>query len=173
MRACFLTVLVTAISAINLVSCGYSLGGNRPVEMDDVTTVYIEMPKNNTQYSRLEALLANYLSDSLISDARYQQASFQKADVKLSTRITSVSYSQIRPFRTNVLKAEEMQMVVAVQWSITSLKRDGSKRLMEGNEKSKTRFFLSDNLQTAQQNGFPDALRRVSRQIVSQFSNEY
>ena len=173
MKACIARLGLGIFILIGLVSCGYRLGGVQPVSMVGVKSLYIEVPKNNTQYTRLEAQLANHLSDALIADGRYKQARFEDADAKLVSTITSVDYSQIRPFRTNVLKAEELSMRLKVSWSIVSLKEASSVRLEGGSTTAQTRFFLEDNLQTSQQNGFPDALRRASRKIVSQISNTY
>lgn len=148
--------------------CGYQLGTAKPTQMQGVKSLYLTMPDNRTQYPRLEAKLANNLSDAIIQDGVYTQSSFQDADAKLVTRITEVEYNQIRSSRTDGLRPEELRMEVLVEWEIISL--SSSAVLLSGQRTASTRFYLEDNLQTAQQNAFPDALQRVSRMIVSSFS---
>jgi len=61
-------------------------------------------------------------------------------------------------------------MKVTVLWKVVSLDKKQTP-LLSGSSTGSTRFFIDDNLQTAQQNAFPDALARVSRQIISELSN--
>ena len=150
--------------------CGYQLGTVKPPQMKEVQSLFITMPDNRTQYPRLEAKLSNHLADALIQDGQYQINSFNNADAKLVTQITGVGYNQIRSSRTDALRPEELMMKVTVSWEVVSLNEEKPRVLMSGSQLGTTRFFLEENLQIAQQNAFPDALKRVSRQIISSFS---
>ena len=154
-----------------LTGCGYHLGGKQPPQMAGVKNIYVPMPKNLTAYPRLEAQAANHLIDALIADGQYRISSFEDADAKLTTTISAVSYRQLRPSRRDLLRPEELQMEVNVSWNVLSLKGDTHRTLLSGSKKGRTRYFQDPNLQTAQRNAFPDALSRVSRDIVATISN--
>jgi len=170
MKSCIARALAGGL-LLTLASCGYKLGGVQPSEMDGVERLYISIPDNRTQFPRLEAHLANHLVDSLIEDSRYKVSTFENADAKLVTKIDKVTFKQIRSDRTDSLRPEELRMKVLVKWEVISLKGSEREVLLKGSESGDTRFFLDENLQTAQRNAFPDALNRVSRRIISSLSN--
>jgi len=163
-------IVALVITALLTCSCGYQLGANKPAEMAGVKSIYIEIPKNYTQYPRLEAKLANHLTDALIQDTTYLVGSKSQADAVLSSSIREVDYTRIRAAVTDGLRPEELQMNVSVNWQV--IENSSGKMLKSGKAREDTRFFLTDQrLTTARDNAFPDALGRVSRKVVSQISN--
>ena len=166
----FRSFLAFALLLFSISSCGYHLGVSPPAEMEGVNRIHLKIPDNRTQYTRLEALFYNHLSDAFVQDGRYHQAPIDSADATIETEIKTVSYSQIRSQRTDVLAPEELRMDVTVSWKVLRLDNKQT-TLMSGISTGSTRFFIDDNLQTAQENAFPDALARVSRKIVSKLSN--
>lgn len=164
--------LVLILLACHLMAgCGYQLAGTRPPAMKGIKTLYLEHPDNRTQHVRLAAKLGNHLVDAVIEDTRYRVADFEQADAKLVTKIREVEFNQVRSTRTDAYRPEELSMRVIVDWQVYSLQ--SSKLIMKGKETGQTRFYLNENLQTAHQNAFPDALKRVSTQIISSISNGF
>lgn len=161
----FLTVVTGC-----LISCGYQLGSVKPTAMARVKSVYVELPKNFTQYPRLEAKLTNHLVDALIQDTTYRVGTKTNADAVLKTSITAVDYTRRRAAITDGLRPEELEMKVDVNWQVVDSRSE--KVIMSGKAKEDTRFFLADQrLTTARENAFPDALNRTARKIVSSISN--
>lgn len=166
------SVITLFIALVSFSSCGYNIGVSKPIEMEGVNSVFIAIPDNKTQYPRLEVELANHLMDNLVQDGRYKVSTIDKADAKLVCVIETVEYNQVRVSRTDGLRPEELSMKIQVRWEIQSL-NDNSGVLMNSSETATTRFFIDDSLTTARQNAFPDVLARVSRSIVSAFSNSF
>ncbi len=160
---------IALISLLFLTGCGYRLGGSKPSTLSHVSHIQVMPAENMTQYPRLSAQLANHLTDALIQDGLYKVGTENNADAYLQTTISSVGINQIRGSRTTPLFPEELLLRIQVQWQVVDMETGQS--LQTGKEIARTRFFMSDNFQNAQNNAFPDALSRVSRQIVSSLSN--
>ncbi len=171
-RSCSIALLF-AVSTMIFSSCGYTIGGAKPIKMRGISSLNIPTPDNRTQYPRLEAQLGNNLVDALLQDGTYSINTSSDSDAVLKTKITAVNYRQVRVSRTDGLLPEELSMTVNVAWSVTSYSDSGKKVLAKGTERGITRFFLEDNLQIARANAFPDALQRVSRQIISRIANTF
>lgn len=164
-----LTWPVVVILAMLGLGCGYTVGWQKSVAMQDVNRLSIVMPDNRTMYLNLEASLANHLADAVIQDGVYQLVTSAKADARLYTKIKHVKYNQIRASRTDGLRAEELSMSLTVSWEVYS--SEERVLLESGQASSTTRFYIEDNLQIARQNAFPDVLQRISLKIISSLSS--
>jgi len=161
-----------AFATLLFSSCGYQIGATKPVEMDGVEAIFVEVPDNRTQYPRLESKLGNHLADAVIQDSMYRLTSRAQADAVLKSKISQVSYSKVRSSITDGLSPEELRMMVTVNWQVVS--RVDGHVLMQGVDREDSQFFLDGSrLTTARDNAFPDALSRVSRKVVSHLSSAF
>ncbi len=158
---------------IALTSCaGYRLGGLKPKHLESVKSIYIPLAKSRVIFPRAEALTTNSVVDSFVTDGTYRIGNASKSDATLQVTLSSINYRQVRASRFDSLSSEELEMEVTLDWILIDPSKPGT-ALDQGRSRERTRFFASDNLQTARANALPDALERASRSIVSRLSDGF
>lgn len=158
---------------IALSSCaGYRLGGQKPTHLASLKSIYIPLAKSRVILPRAEALTTNSVVDSFVNDGTYQIGSASHSDATLFVTLTSLNYRQVRSSRFDSLRSEELEMEVTLDWTLVDPSKPGSP-LDQGTSRERSRFFVSDNLQTARANALPDALEGAAQGIVSRLSDGF
>lgn len=165
--------LATLLPLVLLASCtAYKLGGNKPAHLSKIQTIHIPLAQNNTLFPRAEVIATNAVVDAFVDDTTYRVCSASKADATLFITLSKIQYRQVRSSEFDSLRSEELEMEVTVKWTLSDPLKPGI-ALEQGAAKSRTRFFVDPNLQTARRNAIPDALARASRTIVSRLADGF
>jgi hypothetical protein len=160
-------------SSLLLVSCaGYRLGNSGPASLANVRSITVPMFSNATLFPRGEAMATSAVTDALIQDGTYQISSIDKADAVLEGSLSRLEFSSLRGSRVNVLRPEELENTVTLQWSLRDA-RNPTRILASGISEGSSIFFAASNLQTARSNAMPDALERASAALVSTLANGF
>jgi len=156
-----------------LVSCtGYHLGGAKPASLAKVHSIAVTMFDNATLHPRAEAIATSAVTSALVQDGTYRLASKDRADAVLEGKLSEIKYSVLRNTRSDVQHPEELANTVTIRWKLLDAK-DPTKTLASGSSSGTSQFYVSENLQTARNNGLPDALEQAGEALVSRLSNGY
>lgn len=158
---------------VALTSCtGYRPGGQKPAHLSTVESVYIPLAQNKTLFPRAEPITTNSVVDAFIEDGTYRVSTSGNSDATLFVTLKNIEYRQVRASEFDTLRSEELEMEVTLDWTLSDPTKPGL-ALEKGTAKSRTRFFVDPNLQTARANALPDALERAARTIVSHLANGF
>lgn len=162
-----------AIATFALSGCaGYKLGGAKPAHLSAVKTLNVQMVQNDTQFPRAAAHATNSLIDAFTQDGTYRISDLDHADARLITSLNKINYRQARSNRVDILRSEELEMEVFLDWSLVDATNPG-KVLSSGTSRGLTRFFVDPNLQTARQTALIDALKRASEAVVTRLADGF
>lgn len=168
MKAFFILTLLSFLT-----SCaGYRLGGQKPTHLSGINMVYVPLAQNKTLFPHAEAITTNSVVDALINDGTYKIGNSSNSNATLFVTLKNIKYRQVRASKFDTLRSEELEMEVTLDWSLADPTQPGF-ALEKGTTKSRTRFFVDANLQTARANALPDALERAALSIVSRLSDSF
>ncbi len=170
MKTRFAALLPLAVLILWLPSCTYTLGGRKPAHLANIDSLYIPLAKNRTLFPRIEANLTNEVVRAVVNDGTYVVGNFENADATLVLEVSKIDYRQIRSDNEDTLRSDELELQVSVAWAV---KTPTGSILEKGKVRGKTRFFVSDNLQTARRNAVPDAVERAAIDIVSHLADGF
>ncbi len=166
-----LHVVLLALGLGFLTSCaGYQFGGNKPEHLRGTKSVSIPLAKSRVIFPRVEALATNSMVDALVSDGTYRLKKSSVADATLVITVEAIDYQQVRSSTVDVLRSEELQLLVTVSYKLTDNNHPGVV-LDAGQERGNSRLFVDDNLQTARMNALPDALQRATQSIIARLAD--
>lgn len=167
-----LTLLLLG-TLVALTSCaGYRPGGQKPAHLSAVKSVYIPLAQNKTLFPRAEPITTNSIIDAFVEDGSYRVGTSENSDATLYVTLKSIEYIQVRAAEFDTLRSEELEMEVTLDWHLSDPTKPGI-ALEKGTAKSRSRFFVDPNLQTARANALPDALERAARTIVSRLADGF
>ena len=159
--------------ALLLVSCGgYRLGESKPASLARGKTIAGPMFSNATLFPRVEALATSAVAEAIVQDGTYRIADNDHADAVLRGNVATITYSNLRGSRFDVLRPEDLGNTVVIDWTLHDAK-DPSKVLAAGKSEGSSEFFASSNLQTARNNALPDACQRAGVALVSRLADGY
>lgn len=166
-------LLLFAIIPLLLSSCtGYQLGGNKPAAMANISTIHVEMVRNDTQIPRAAASASNAIADAIQLDGTYRLGNDSNADARLQATLREIDYRQIRSNRDDSQRSEELEMTIFYEWSLVAADNP-LKVIQRGRSSGTTRFFVDPNLQTARQTALPDALKRASESMIARLADGF
>ena len=166
-------LIASIIALFLLTSCaGYQLGGNKPAHLSKIKSIYIPLAQNKTLFPRAEAMTTNATVDAFVADGTYRIGKSSGSDASLFVTLQEINYRQVRSSEFDSLRSEELEMEVTLAWTLNDPLKPGVV-IEKGTAKSRTRFFVDPNLQTARRNALPDALARASRTIVSRLADGF
>ena len=165
--------LFSLLLALFMSGCvGYRLGGAKPAHLAAVHSVHVAIVRNDTQMPRAAAHATNSIIDALTRDGTYRIASVDHADARLLTTLHNINYRQARSARVDILRSEELEMEVFLNWSLVDA-RNPTRVLAQGESRGKTRVFVDRRLQTARQTALIDALKRASEAVASRLADGF
>ena len=165
--------LLLAILPLLLSSCvGYQLGGNKPAAMANISTIHVEMVRNDTQIPRAAASATNAIADAIQLDGTYQLGNDSNAEARLQATLREIDFRQIRANRDDSQRSEELEMTIVYDWSLVAADNP-LKIIQRGSSTGKTTFFVDPNLQTARQTALPDALKRAAESMVARLADGF
>ena len=162
--------LLSALCVMTLSGC-YTLGDARPAMMRGITTLAVPVSKNATLEPNVEALLADTITKQLQTDGTYSIAYSDRADAILETTLTSVRRAPARSLRGNVIATSEYVLFTTVNYRLLELA--SGRELMTGDVTGRTRFFVTADLQTDEQQALPLAFADTANKLASRLSEGF
>ena len=157
--------LVAALVLCALVGgCGYNLGEIRPTPMRSVRTLAVPTFKNRTYEPRVEVLLADTLIKTLQEDGTYTIVSDDTADAIMHCTLNKVERRSIRSVQNNVLATAEFGLFLDIAYEVTD--RVTGSILKKGRVNGRSTFFSNTDLQTAERQAVPVAVRNAAIQLT-------
>lgn len=166
-------LIASILALLILASCaGYQAGGSKPAHLSKVRSLYIPLAQNKTLFPRAEPMTTNAVVDAFVEDGTYRIGTTSDADATLFITLQEINYRQVRSSEFDSLRPEELEMEVTLAWTLGDPLKPGI-AIEKGTAKSRTRFFVAPNLQTARRNALSDALGRASRSLVSRLADGF
>ncbi|MGJ8725004.1 MAG: LPS assembly lipoprotein LptE [Roseibacillus sp.] len=134
--------------------------------------MHVPLATNSTQIPRAAAFVTNGVVDALVQDGTYRLGTAKDSDARLEVDFHTVDYRALRTAERNRLRAEELSMTVTLRWRVYDA-RDPLKVLDSGTSVGRTSLFVDPNLQTAQQSGISDAIKRASVSLVARLADGF
>ena len=159
--------LVAAIVLCTLIGgCGYKLGEIRPTPMRSVRTLAVPTFKNRTYEPRVEVLLADTLIKTLQEDGTYTIVSDDISDAVMYCTLNKVERRSIRSVQNNVLATAEFGLYLDIAYEVTD--RVTGSILKKGRITGRSTFFSNTDLQTAERQAIPIAVRNAAVQLTTE-----
>lgn len=170
-RLPFIAVLAGALMLPAMtVSCGYRLGGTRPVQLENVKSARVILFKNNSLEPQAAILLTSALAEEIQRDGTFALKGKGLADARVEGAIKSVSYDQLRYSEKDTYRSTELGLTLHVTYQVIDNRTN--KVLYEGEESDTAPFYDSTgNAQTARTNALSFAARRVATLITQNITN--
>lgn len=96
--------LLSLLTALLCVSCGYHVGPVKPKKLENVRRICVKNFRNNTLEPRMEAMLASAVIKQLQLDGTYQVTNEDRADAILYGTLQSISRLPSRAVRGTCCK---------------------------------------------------------------------
>lgn len=159
-----------ALGAVFLLnSCGYHLGGLKPKAFNDIESISVSTLTNDSLEPMAGTLVTNSIAESIQQEGTYKLKSKQDADARLTGRVVSIDYKQLRSSNHDSYLSMETNLILTVQYTITRA-RD-NKVILNGTTTNSASLFNLNNLQTAKTNALSYAARLVGENVASSISN--
>ena len=136
-----LVFLLSVMTALLCVSCGYHVGPVKPKRLEGIRRICVKNFKNETLEPRMEAMLASAVIKQLQLDGTYQVTNENNADAILQGSLQRIERIPSRAVRGNVLQSSEYRLTVTGHYRLTTA-RTGTV-LDERNVSGTTDFFVS------------------------------
>ncbi len=147
---------------------GYTLGGQKPAHLRNVTKIAVPTFENLTLEPRLAVLVTNAVIKQLQNHGSYQIVSKGEADAVLEGKIQTISRSQFRSDRNNILRSSQ---ILATLSSSYIIKETGSGTVLHnGNVFADSYIILDANLQLSETQLLEDAAQRLAYSLADEVS---
>jgi outer membrane lipopolysaccharide assembly protein LptE/RlpB len=112
--------LLSLLTAILCVSCGYHVGPVKPKKLEHVRRICVKNFKNETLEPRMEAMLASAVIKQLQLDGTYQVADEAHADAILQGTLQRIDRVPSRAVRGNVLQSSEYRLTITANYRLVT-----------------------------------------------------
>lgn len=168
----FLLLLALSGTLFGLVGCaGYKLGAVKPSALADIRTMAVPTFKNKTQEPRAAVLVTNAVIGQMQTDGTYQIETIDRADAVLKASIMEIKRRQLRGARTDVLKTNELEVTVVVEYVVEDL-GTGSE-IDSGSVTGRTNIFLDPNFQLSERQAVQNAAEKLAISLTSRLSEGF
>ncbi len=158
-------VFLTCLSALSVCSCGYHLGGVKPVDMQHMGTFAVEMFENNTVQPNVGVLMTTAMTNTLQSDGTYRMAPRNEADFIVKGTVCDIDRESLITDPDDTYVSREIGLTVNVEYQIVEQKT--GKVLQKGSANGTGSFFNHGvNTVSAMDTALSYATRLVAEEIT-------
>ncbi|MDZ4403534.1 LPS assembly lipoprotein LptE [Prosthecobacter sp.] len=161
--------LLLAPVCLLLSSCaGYTLGGQKPAHLRNITKIAVPTFKNLTLEPRLAVLVTNAVIKQLQNHGSYQIVAKSDAEAVLEGNIQQITRSQFRSDRNNILLTSQ---IMATLNSSYVIKDAASGTVLHNGSASADSYIILDaNLQLSETQLLEDAAQRLAYNVADEVS---
>ncbi|MFN0078479.1 MAG: LPS assembly lipoprotein LptE [Prosthecobacter sp.] len=147
---------------------GYSLGGQKPAHLRNITKIAVPTFENLTLEPRLAVLVTNAIIKQLQNHGSYQIVARRDAEAVLEGQIQNITRTQFRSDRNNILRTSQIQATLNTSYVI----KDAASGVVlhNGNATAESYIILDSNLQLSETQLLEDAAQRLAYNLTDQIS---
>jgi hypothetical protein len=147
---------------------GYSLGGQKPAHLRNITKIAVPTFENLTLEPRLAVLVTNAIIKQMQNHGSYQIVAKRDAEAVLEGQIQRITRSQFRSDRNNILRSSQ----ILASLSTTYVIKDAASGavLHDGTATGDSYIILDANLQLSETQLLEDAAQRLAYNLADQVS---
>lgn len=164
-----LLLLLLAPLVLTCSGCaGYSLGAQKPAHLRKVTKLAVPTFENLTLEPRLAVLVTNAVIKQLQNHGSYQIVSRSDADAVLEGQINTISRSQFRSDRNNILRTSQIQATLSTNYVV----REASSgvALHSSIAHADSNMILDANIQLSETQLLEDVAQRLAASLADEIS---
>ncbi|MFO1486493.1 MAG: LPS assembly lipoprotein LptE [Verrucomicrobiaceae bacterium] len=162
-------LLLLAPLCLLLSGCaGYTLGGQKPAHLRQITKLAVPTFENLTLEPRLGVLLTNAIIKQLQMHGSYQIVPRNEAEAVLEGKIMRINRSQFRSDRNNILRTS--QILASLSSSYTIRDTASGTALHNGSAAADSYIILDSNLQLSETQLLEDAAQRLAANLANDIS---
>ena len=165
----FLLCLLPVVTALLFSSCGYHIGGLKPVALKDVHSISVGVFTNNSLEPRAGAMVSSAIAEEIQTEGTYSLLSSKEADARLEGSVASIDYMQLRSSYQDTYKSMEVGLKLNVNYKIIDNK--SNKVLWTSSATAVSSLFNVGNQQSAKMNALSYATRLVAHDLCGAVSN--
>lgn len=145
---------------------GYTLGGQKPAHLRNITKIAVPTFENLTLEPRLGVLVTNAVIKQLQNHGGYQVVSKAEAEAVLEGKIQNIDRTQFRSDRNNILRSSQIQAVLGTSFQIKDLSSGAV--LHNGVASGDSQIILDANLQLSETQLLEHAAQRLAYELADQ-----
>ncbi len=165
----FILFLIPMMTALLFCSCGYHIGGLKPVALKNVQSISVGVFTNNSLEPRAGALVSSAIAEAIQTEGTYALVSSKKADVRMEGSVSSIEFMQLRSSYQDTYRSMEVGLKLSVNYRIIDNKKNVV--LWTSSATSVSSLFNIGNQQSAKMNALSYAARLVAHDICGAVSN--
>lgn len=168
MKSFLFLLLLASICPVLSGCAGYSLGAQKPAHLRQVTKLAVPTFENMTLEPRLAVLVTNAVIKQLQNHGSYQIVARRDADAVLEGRINTITRTQFRSDRNNILRTSQIQATLATDYVI---RESGSGKALHTSTASANSYMILDaNMQLSETQLLEDVAQRLAGDLADQVS---
>ncbi|MEZ5384571.1 MAG: LptE family protein [Prosthecobacter sp.] len=168
MKSLFFLLLLALVCPLFSGCAGYSLGAQKPQHLRQITKLAVPTFRNDTLEPRLSVLVTNAVIKQLQNHGSYQIVARRDADAVLEGVIHTITRSQFRSDRNNILRTSQIQAVVTSNYTI--VEAESGKTLHSSVASANSYMILDANMQLSETQLLEDVAQRIAGDIADQIS---
>ncbi len=147
---------------------GYSLGGQKPAHLRNITKIAVPTFENLTLEPRLAVLVTNAIIKQMQNHGSYQIVATRDAEAVLEGKIQRITRSQFRSDRNNILRSSQIMAALSSTYVI----KDAASGVVlhNGTATGDSYIILDANLQLSETQLLEDAAQRLAYNLADQVS---
>ncbi len=183
---------LVAIALVMAGCAGYQLGAVKPSSLAGVDRLFIPPFKNDTLEPRVSSLVTNAVIKQIQLDGTYRVTGRNEADAILRGRIQRIRKFQLRSFRDDTLRSQELGLYLYIDWFLEDPRTgeritvkldeefaDGEKEVRYGDEVFRPQMgvvvgdtiqFVDPSFQVGERNAIAVAAEDAAKKLVYQLS---
>ena len=115
-------LLSCALAGLTFSSCGYHLGGLKPVRMENMHTFCVEMFENNTVQPLVGVYMTTAVTNAMQSDGTYRLAPRNDADFVVKGKVTHITRESLTTSTQDSYVSTQIGVTVHVDYSVVNRK---------------------------------------------------
>lgn len=165
----FLPLLPLLATLLLIPACvGYRVGSQLPA---DIQSVFVHIPKNNTEEPLLQNEVANAFLAQIQRDGSLFLAPETQADTLAYIDITGFKTEPLAFSATNRSQATEYRLIIEA--NITLTRADGSILVQSGTVSGRDVFLLAGDLTSSKRTALRPAAEDLARRLVAQITEAW
>jgi len=163
-----LLLLVSLILTFSSGCAGYRLGAQKPVHLRHVTKLAVPTFQNLTLEPRLAVLVTNAVIKQLQNHGSYQIVSRREADAVLEGQIHTITRSQFRSDRNNILRTSQIQAALTTNYIIRET--TSGTTLHNSSAFALSNMIIDANMQLSETQLLEDVAQRLAANVADEIS---
>jgi hypothetical protein len=147
---------------------GYTLGGQKPAHLRNITKIAVPTFENLTLEPRLAVLVTNAVIKQLQNHGSYQIVAKSDAEAVLEGSIKQINRTQFRSDRNNILRSSQIMAIIGSSFVIKDTA--SGTVIHNGSASASSHIILDSNLQLSETQLLESAAQQLAHELADQIS---